>query len=407
MIVHVSTNQSGGAGNAARRLHEGLQADNIESVFVSALGTANSRQHLEILAKRYPRFWNRAAQKLGLCLSEQEKWNRTTARMKLAGTFASGIHTDSTLLEHARLRKASIINLHWVAGILPWRTFFQGISCPVVWTLHDMNPFLGIFHYETDRQRASVAAQQLDAQILEQKRRIFASGTAPVIVSPSAWLRNKAQNSELFGQFQHRHIPYGLNPQVFRPYSQVLARSVFCLPTDRKLMLVVAERLDDYRKGFDLLLTALQIPELAAEWDLVAVGQGEIPLQSLKYHRIGTISDDRLMALAYSAADMTVIASREDNLPNVILESLCCGTPVVGTPAGGIPEPIIPGRDGFIAESITSAGLSRAIREAMLHSFDREMIAKEAAARFDGALQAKRYQALYSELCNEAHGSRT
>ena len=195
--------------------------------------------------------------------------------------------------------------------------------------------------------------------------------------------------------------------QVFKPFSQVLARSIFHLPTDRKLMLVVAERLDDYRKGFDLLLKALQMPELAAEWDLVAVGEGDIPLESLTYHRIGTISDDRLMALAYSAADLTVIASREDNLPNVILESLCCGTPVVGTPAGGIPEPIVPGRDGFVAESITSNGLSRAIREAMSHSFDRELIAKEAAARFDGALQAKRYQDLYNELCHVAHELRT
>lgn len=403
MIVHVSTNQSGGAGNAARRLHEGLRLDNIDSYFVSALGTANSKQHLEILAKRYPRFWKRAARKLGFGLSTQDQWDRKTATMNGANVFASGIETDSTLLEHARLRNATIINLHWVAGILPWRTFFQSAQCPVVWTLHDMNPFLGIFHYETDRQRASVAAQQLDAQILEQKQKILTRGTAPVIVSPSAWLRDKAQSSHLFRQFQHRHIPNGLNTHVFRPYSQAMARSVFRLPTDRKLMLVVAERLDDYRKGFDLLLKALQMPELAAEWDLVAVGEGDIPLESLTYHRIGAISDERLMALAYAAADMTVIASREDNLPNVILESLCCGTPVVGTPAGGIPEPIIRGRDGFVAESITSDALSAAIRQAMSHTFDREIIAKEAAARFDSALQAKRYQALYNELCYAPH----
>jgi len=398
VIVHVSTSQTGGAGNAARRLHEGLLQQDVDSHFVSAVGTENSPQNLEILAKRYPRFWQRAAQKFGIGLSPDDRWRRTTASLDCASVFSSSIESDSTLLSHPSVQQASIINLHWVAGILDWKAFFPNVRCPIVWTLHDMNPFMGIFHYETDRQRSNAASQELDASVRERKRGFLKSRTSPVIVAPSAWLLDKSQNSELFGGFRHEHIPYGLDTNVFKPYPQKFARSVFQLPSDRKLMLVVAERLSDHRKGFDLLLKALQMPELSTEWDLVAVGEGELPLGNLKYHRLSAISDERLMALIYAAADMTVIASREDNLPNVILESLCCGTPVVGTPAGGIPEPIRQGRDGFIADSISSDALATAIRRAMSHTFDRALIAKEAAARYDGALQANRYQELYEQL---------
>ena len=185
MIVHISTSQTGGAGNAARRLHEGLLQQNVDSHFVSALGRPDSAKNFEILAKRYPRCWQRAAQKCGFGLSPQDRWRRTTASLDCTNVFSSSIESDSTLLNHPSVRRASIINLHWVAGILPWKAFFPSVRCPIVWTLHDMNPFMGIFHYETDRQRCNAASQKLDTSVRERKRGLLKSGTSPVIASRS------------------------------------------------------------------------------------------------------------------------------------------------------------------------------------------------------------------------------
>jgi glycosyltransferase involved in cell wall biosynthesis len=100
----------------------------------------------------------------------------------------------------------------------------------------------------------------------------------------------------------------------------------------------------------------------------------------------------------YASADLTVIASREDNLPNVILESLCCGTPVVGTPAGGIAEPVVMNRDGMIASSTSAGDLATALNVAARTSFSRELIADCAARRYSQRISADRYSALYQSI---------
>ena len=403
MITHLSANQTGGAAISARRLHNGLQSLGTDSHFLSLVGEPNTKLGVDVLPKLYPRFWHNAAYRLGFPVQQHLKWQRRMKQLDCEGLFTSNIESDHDVLSHPTVQEASVLNLHWVPGMLDWKTFFASVDRPLVWTLHDMNPFLGIFHYTVDRDRASPALQRLDRDILEIKKRILHSlDRPPVIVSPSKWLLRESSQSELFSGLRHVHIPYGLDTTVFKPFPQGFARDVFQLPQDRKLMLVVAEQLDDHRKGFDLLVDALSSMKLPYDLELVAVGKGAVPVASMRCHHLGSIHDERLMALLYSAVDYTAITSRQDNLPNVVLESLCCGTPVVGTPAGGIPEPIISERDGFVAESISSSALSDAIRQAISQTFDRERIAKEAAARYNGVLQARRCQALYDEMCHQA-----
>lgn len=398
MIVHVSASQFGGAGTAARRLHDGLLRQGDESKFLTSEGVASESRAIEVLPRRYPRLWRRIARKFGYGLTARERWDQKTKALNCPEVFTSGIESDSGLLNSDSMRHAGLINLHWVAGILPWAAFFQTNSKPLVWTLHDMNPFMGIFHYELDRKRGGKSAHEMDDQVRRHKKQLLRDTRPPVIVTPSVWLQRHSEASELFCQFRHEHIPYGLDTQIFRPHPQAFARSVFGLPQTCKLMLVVAERLDDHRKGFDLLLDAVRQPVVEKDWELVAVGDGALPLANLKYHRVGAISDERLMSLIYSAVDLTVIASREDNFPNVVLESLCCGTPVVTTPAGGMVEAIVPGRDGNIAEDITAAALRNAIQIATRKTFDRHRITTEAVARYDSSIQARRYSSLYKEL---------
>ena len=122
------------------------------------------------------------------------------------------------------------------------------------------------------------------------------------------------------------------------------------------------------------------------------------PSSSARMHSLGSISDQRLLSLAYSAADLFVIPSREENFPNVILESLCIGTPVIGLPAGGIPEMIEDGVNGVLAGSIDSMGLVDAIRRAGTLQFNREAIRRDTAARYAPSLVARKYLEIYDSL---------
>lgn len=399
MIVHVSSSPEGGAGVAARRLHDGLRQHGADSHFVSAVGQSDDHRNYEVLPRRQLSLWKRIGRKFGCYPTQHDAWEHQAEELDCVNVFTSSVESDSTLLSSSTVQSASIINLHWTAGVLPWKDFFATVKCPVVWTLHDMNPFMGIFHYATDKARGSKPACEFDDRVAQQKKALL-NGHRPTIVAPSRWLSQKAQQSELFHDFAHQHIPYGLDTNVFKPYDQTCARSVFNLPSNRKLMLIVAERLDDHRKGFDLLVEAVQgiDAKLLAEWDLVAIGHGKVPVSNIKCHHTGVIADERLMALAYSAADMTVIASREDNLPNVILESLSCGTPVVGTPAGGIPEPIVSDRDGIVADTVSASSLAAAISRAVSLDFQRGRIAVAAHDRYRLAVTASRYLSLYQSI---------
>jgi glycosyltransferase involved in cell wall biosynthesis len=202
----------------------------------------------------------------------------------------------------------------------------------------------------------------------------------------------------VLGRFEHIVIPNGVETRTFRPLPQAFSRDVLCLPQSKRLLLLVAERLSDFRKGFDLTADALRSPDCLSGWEVVAAGSGEVPDVARVCHRTGSIADERLMALLYNAADLTVISSREDNLPNVILESLTCGTPVVVTPAGGMPEPISPGVNGLVSADMTAPALAVTLNQAAELSFDRERIARDAANRYGLRVQAAAYRDIYSRL---------
>ena len=168
------------------------------------------------------------------------------------------------------------------------------------------------------------------------------------VVTPSSWLGGEAQASEVLGRFPHRVIPYGLNTQIFRPWPREVARGILNLPQGRQLVLVVAERLDDYRKGLDLAAGALCAEGVLPGWDVVATGAGTVNFPGRTVHLTGSLPDPLLMALLYNAVDLVLAPIRDDNLPTVIIASLCGGTPVGVTSVGGCSEAVVAGVEGVV-----------------------------------------------------------
>jgi teichuronic acid biosynthesis glycosyltransferase TuaC len=155
------------------------------------------------------------------------------------------------------------------------------------------------------------------------------------------------------------HIPNGVDPRKFYPLPREQSRRELGL-ANRRTILSVGNLTPN--KGFDLLIKAFKI--LADKFNerevqLVIVGEGpfrnEIKkmIAALKLdgriHLVGTVPHDKLHVW-YSAADVFCLASSREGWPNVILESLACGTPVVATPAGGIPEILSSDTIGLLTE---------------------------------------------------------
>ena len=292
---------------------------------------------------------------------------------------------------------------------------------PVVFTFHDMWPVTGHCHasLECTRWRSGCGrcphpeiepAVARDATALEWRLKRWAFGRADfTIVTPSRWLADRVSESMLAGR-DVRHIPHGLDLDVFKPGDKSASREALGLPQDRLVILCVIEHMDRPLKGAALLVEALErIPEQERRnCTLLCVGKSSRSLLArmpMPVLDLGYLSHDRMKALAYSAADLVVNPSRAECFGLVVLEAMACGVPVVAFGVGGLPELVQPMKTGLLAEDGDVAELSRCIRR-MLAEPALRASAGESARRFvesghDINTQVKRTMDLYRECMDQ------
>jgi glycosyltransferase involved in cell wall biosynthesis len=318
-----------------------------------------------------------------------------------------------------------ILHLHWVARFIDYGAFFSAVPqhSRLVWTLHDMGALTGGCHCDlgcgkyVERCGAcpllgSGDPGDLSRQIWQRKSAALgkiADGDLHV-VTPSRWLADTAKRSALFGRFPISIIPYGIDTGTFAPRDRQLARAVLGLPEAGKVILFVADYIGDERKGFPLLMQALKgLSSVTNDLVLISVGNAA-PANKLPFphFHLGYIRHDGLLSLIYSAADIFVTPTQQDNFPNTVLESLACGTPVVGFAVGGVPDMVRPGITGWLAPAEDVAALRQAILDALAHDVLRREMAgncrRVAEKEYGLEVQARAYLALYRDILGENCG---
>jgi glycosyltransferase involved in cell wall biosynthesis len=400
-VVHVSTSTTGGAGIAALRLHCGLLQKSVDSSFIALYTSKKGAFPNNIFQFNHNySLLNRIKRKLNLPVLQQKENNTMIHGLKKDYELFSFPFTDFRVEEDDLLRNADIVHLHWVSNFINYPTFFKKIKKPIVWTFHDMNPLLGGFHYLGDKYR-NESFSSIEERLKKMKIAELKHANNLTVVTPSQWLGNDLKMNSAFRNVRYAHIPYGLDLSVFKPQDKSFARSQFNIPLGRKVILFVSENVTNYRKGFDLLTEAIREIDLASEFLLVSIGKGKTGFsQNGRIMALGKIADDRLMSLLYSAADVFVLPSREDNFPNVMLEAMACGTPVIAFDRGGMREVIRNNYNGILVEDVTAKGLRTAI-ELFISGhciFDSKEIRDFAVHNFDLILQASRYLKLYQRI---------
>ncbi|HEY4800105.1 MAG TPA: glycosyltransferase, partial [Bacteroidia bacterium] len=315
------------------------------------------------------------------------------------------------LTQHPLYKEADVINLHWTAGFLDYPSFFKDNKKIIVWTLHDMNPFTGGCHYSSGCEKfknncrncpqlQGTINPDLSSEILNIKINSINPNLNLTIVSLSEWMMNLSRESLLFRNFTHTLIVNGVNTNVFKPLDVGHSRKLLSLPMDKKIILFIAQNLNSKRKGFQFLLNALDGLSERKDTVLCVVGNHQIKIAAKNVIDLGIINEDRLLSAVYSASDLFIIPSVEDNLPNTVVESLLCGTPVVGFHVGGIPDLIQNGKNGFLTKDISSEQLLKSINDFLdvSSSFDRRMISEEARSKYSIDKQVKEYISLYQRL---------
>jgi glycosyltransferase involved in cell wall biosynthesis len=315
-----------------------------------------------------------------------------------------------------------ILNLHWVNHGLMRIETLPRLRQPVVWTLHDMWAFAGGEHYVGESTRyiegynaenrpASCTGLDINRWIWKRKKKSWSNLRNIVIAAPSKWLAECASRSSLFRDYRIAVLPNGVDHERFHPIDRCVARNILGLPEEKKVILFGAGcATSDKRKGFHLLVEAIQKLEHEvnpANYELVVFGSksGDGSF-SMKTHYLGKLQDEISMALAYAAADVFVAPSLEDNLPNTVLESLSCGTPVVAFNIGGMPDMVSHKKNGYLAPGFDTNELANGLLWVVEDKLRWEKLSQEARSTvvqsFTLQRSASRYVDLYEELLEES-----
>ena len=401
-IIHVCYHDiRGGAALAARRLHLELLRTGHESRFMLVEQSGDTEQAIRLPALFRCRC--RIEQRLEALAFRHANRNRLTPQ---------SLHRFPPSIA-ARLNRANpdVVNLHWINGASSAIWDLPRIHAPVVWTLHDTWPYCATEHYHDNNDLRFVTGYREPAPngsfwqplVWKCKRKNW-NGWTPEIVAPSNWIAGEAQSSELMHRLPITPIANGVDLAVFRPSDRLKARQTLRLPPNARIILFGAYNAADRNKGGPELTAALR--RLSRRFSepllLLAVGSNtKMPDFGIPTVFTGRLDTEQQMATAYAAADATVLASKYDNLPNILVESLACGIPAAAFATGGIPEIMEDRVSGALAEPFQPESLADALAWILEHPHPEQLAAAarhRAESCFDIRDCARRYSGLYAGL---------
>jgi glycosyltransferase involved in cell wall biosynthesis len=312
-----------------------------------------------------------------------------------------------------------IVHLFWVNGGFLKIDTLRKIKQPIVWTLHDMWPFTGGCHYDDECGKFqqscgncpvlhSEQERDLSRRIWERKQKSW-DGVPIVVVATSHWLADMAGSSSIFRDQRIEVIPNGIDTDIYKPMNKEAARAAYNLPQDKHLILFSAfSATSDKRKGNQFLVQALS-SMAQVEWgpkiELVIIGASKPenpPDLGMKVHYMGHLYDEISQVLLYSAADVLVAPSMQENLSNTVMESLACGTPVVAFDIGGMPDMIDHQINGYLANPFEPNDLANGMKWVLENANRHDMLSQCARQtvmeRYTLKMVANRYGALYQSI---------
>lgn len=318
-------------------------------------------------------------------------------------------------------KEADIVHLHWVnQGFMSMKSLekLAASGKPVVWTFHDMWAFTGIchharacVHYHTYCHHCPYlyhegSADDLSTRTFKRKQQLFAHAPHWKFVAVSDWLRMEAEKSALLQGRTITTIPNALDTKKYHCDDAWAAREALQLSLDKTILLFVAYRVNDPNKGYDYLCASInrlieEHPELRETLVLAAAGREAEQLKEvlpISVYDMGYVTDPTVMIQLYGAADLLLMPTLQDTLPNTIAESMACDTPCVAFRVGGVPEMIDHQQNGYLANYLDVEDFANGILWCLQNNKDGSLSTAaraKAVEAYSEAVVATKYKEIY------------
>lgn len=387
-ITHVSFSRSGGAGAVASRLAAAQRKAGLESRFAHLVDTDLRNEPL-----RRPRHTIAAL------------WDQQVVKNPGFPAMVS-LARDQIVSPPSLDEDTDIVHLHWINGVGRMEEVSLDPHRPVVWTLHDMNPFTGACHYALDCTNYTTDCQSCPAvrprfqpkvtKNLLDKRRSLTTGAPLAIVCPSRWLAGAAKSSAMFRDHTIHVIPNPVDERFFLTPHAPIAQ------TDDVVGIVVAQDLDDPTKNVQQAVDAFRLHRLSTgEGTLVLVGRGGQAFTTVPGVILtGRLDIDGLISW-FDRADYLIVSSQAENAPMVAFEAASRGCwPLVAGHTGlaEIPETLRAGALFGSTDELVSLIAGRHLVDHTTRMNQRERVVSAVGELCHPSRVERQYRDIYNQL---------
>lgn len=389
-ILFLSTNIGGGATVAAERQAVALRCigHTVKHMVVSQNWNASFCRIEELEESVFISAPMHEFLKTDLIFQSYLENNRTGLSNTYMSLWRSTSPFDNCILEYVLDNDFDIVHCHWVANMVSSHLLkrLKKSNVKVLMTGHDMNHFTGACHYDAGCgqfdsgcemcPQIKVNSAELPSSSMKEKISTYLE-VKPHFIFPSDWLNSEYKKSDVgssLGINTSSIIRNCIDTEDYTPAGdpqKLEIRSKFKFLADEILIVSGAENNNELRKGFRYFEHAFKTlnqrlygSNIDKNITFVAFGGGSHTLEpshpTIKYKHMGVLKSDEVRDL-FKVSNLLAFTSVEENFANVILESLMCGSPVLGFNVGGIPDIVEHGVNGELVSIISETEFSNAM----------------------------------------------